>query len=151
AGPTRPKEPLLHRKNASGPTAWRLINTLSLNHLGLTRADGEALRETLALFADLGDTVIERRIRSLRSVATRPVVRRVKNRFGVGAARGIEVTVSFEEKSFEGGGVFLLGAVLEHFLAEYAALNHFTQTVVTTVERGEMRRWPARAGSRRPL
>ena len=149
--PTRPKEPLLHRKNESGPTAWRLINMLSLNHLGLTRADGEALRETLALFADLGDTVVERRIRSLRSVSTRPVVRRVKNRFGVGAARGIEVTVSFEEKSFEGGGVFLLGAVLEHFLAEYAALNHFTQTVVTTVERGEVARWPARAGSRRPL
>jgi type VI secretion system protein ImpG len=149
--PTRPKEPLLHRKNESGPTAWRLINMLSLNHLGLTRADGEALRETLALFADLGDTVVERRIRSLRSVSTRPVVRRVKNRFGVGAARGIEVTVSFEEKSFEGGGVFLLGAVLEHFLAEYAALNHFTQTIVITIERGEIARWPARAGSRRPL
>jgi len=149
--PTRPKEPLLQRKNASGPTAWRLINMLSLNHLGLTRSDGEALRETLALFADLGDTVVERRIRSLRSISTRPVVRRVKSRFGVGAARGIEVTVSFEEKSFEGGGVFLLGAVLERFLAEYAALNHFTQTVVSTVERGEIARWPARAGSRRPL
>jgi len=124
---------------------------LSLNHLGLTRADGEALRETLALFADLGDTVVERRLRALRGISTRPVVRRVKNRFGIGAARGIEVTVSFEEKSFEGGGVFLLGAVLERFLAEYAALNHFTQTVVTTVERGEIARWPARAGSRRPL
>jgi type VI secretion system protein ImpG len=151
AGPTRPKEPLLDRRNESGPTAWRLINALSLNHLGLTRADGEALRETLTLFADLGDTVVERRIRSLRGIATRPVVRRVKSRFGVGAARGIEVTVSFEEKSFEGGGVFLLGAVLERFLAEYAALNHFTQTVVTTAERGEIARWPARAGSRRPL
>jgi type VI secretion system protein ImpG len=151
AGPTRPREPLLHRKNESGQTAWRLINMLSLNHLGLARADGEALRETLALFADVTDPIVERRIRSLRGVSTRPVVRRVKNRFGVGAARGIEVTVSFEEKSFEGSGVFLLGAVLDHFLAEYAALNHFTQTVVTTVERGEIARWPARSGSRRPL
>jgi type VI secretion system protein ImpG len=151
AGPTRPKEPLIHRKNEVGQTAWRLINMLSLNHLGLTRADGHALRETLSLFADLNDTMVERRIRSLRGVATRPVVRRVKNRFGVGAARGIEVSVSFEEKSFEGSGVFLLGAVLERFLAEYAALNHFTQTVVTTVERGEIARWPARSGSRRPL
>ena len=69
----------------------------------------------------------------------------------IGAARGIEVTVSFEEKSFEGSGVYLLGAVLERFLAEYAAMNHFTQTVVTTVERGEIARWPARSGSRRPL
>lgn len=151
AGPTRPKEPLLHRKNESGQTAWRLINMLSLNHLGLTRADGEALRETLSLFADVNDTMVERRIWSLRSVATRPIVRRIRNRFGVGAARGIEVTVAFEEKSFEGSGVFLLGAVLDRFFAEYAALNHFTQTVVTTVERGEIARWPARSGSRRPL
>lgn len=151
SGPTRPKEPLLHRKSEAGQTAWRLINMLSLNHLGLSRPDGQALRDTLALFADLSDPTVERRIRSLRGLSTRPVVRRVKSRLGVGAARGIEVTVSFEEKSFEGSGVYLLGAVLERFLAEYAAMNHFTQTVVTTVERGEIARWPARSGSRRPL
>lgn len=151
AGPTRPKEPLLQRKSEAGETAWRLINMLSLNHLGLTRPDGQALRETLALFADVNDTMTDRRIRSLRSVASRPVVRRVTSRLGVGAARGIEITVAFEEKSFEASGVYLLGAVLERFFAEYSALNHFTQTVVRTVERGEIARWPARAGSRRPL
>jgi type VI secretion system protein ImpG len=151
SGPTRPKEPLLQRGGAAGETAWRLINTLALNHLGLMRADGQALRETLALFADVNETLTDRRIRSLRSVATRPVVRRIHGRLGIGAARGIEVTVAFEEKSFEASGVFLLGAVLERFLAEYAAMNHFTQTVVTTVERGEIARWPARCGSRRPL
>lgn len=151
AGPTRPKEPLLQRRNEAGQTAWRLINMLSLNHLGLTRSDGQALRETLALFADVNDTTTDRRIRSLRSVSTRPVVRRVHGRLGIGAARGIEVTVAIEEKSFEASGVFLLGAVLERFFAEYAALNHFTQTVVSTVERGIIARWPPRSGSRRPL
>jgi type VI secretion system protein ImpG len=78
-------------------------------------------------------------------------VRRIQGRLGIGAARGIEVTVAIEEKSFEASGVFLLGAVLERFFAEYAALNHFTQTVVSTVERGVIARWPPRSGSRRPL
>lgn len=151
SGPTRPKEPPLQRKSDAGPTAWRLINMLSLNHVGLTRDDGQAMREILSLFADVSDTVIDRRIHGLRKLATRPVVRRVQNRLGVGAARGTEITVSFDEKSFEGSGVFLLGAVLERFLSEYAALNHFTQTVVTTVERGEIMRWPPRSGSRTPL
>jgi type VI secretion system protein ImpG len=56
-----------------------------------------------------------------------------------------------DEKAFEGSGVFLLGAVLDRFFAEYAAMNHFTQTVIRTVERGEVMRWPPRAGSRRIL
>ncbi|MBN9063564.1 MAG: type VI secretion protein [Rhizobiales bacterium 65-9] len=157
AGPTRPKEPPLHQKHditaeiGAGPTAWRLINMLSLNYHGLTRSDGLALREILSIFADLNDAVLDRRIRSVRSIASRPVIRRLQSRTGVGAARGIEVNVTFDEKSFEGSGVFLLGAVLDRFFAEYAALNHFSQTVVSTVERGPIMRWPPRSGSRKPL
>jgi type VI secretion system protein ImpG len=30
-------------------------------------------------------------------------------------------------------------------------MNHFTQMVFRTVERGEVMRWPARAGERAPL
>lgn len=155
--PTRPKEPPLHQKHdtgvdiGAGPTAWRLINMLSLNHLGLTRRDGLALREILSIFADLNDTVLDRRVRSIRSIATRPVVRRLQSRTGVGAARGIEVNVTFDEKSFEGSGVFLLGSVLDRFFAEYAALNHFSQTIISTIDRGPIMQWPPRSGSRRPL
>lgn len=157
AGPTRPKEPLLQQKHdagvdsGAGATAWRLINLLSLNHHGLTRSDGQALREILSLFADLSDGALDRRVRSIRSVSSRPVVRRLQSRIGVGAARGIEVNLTFDEKAFEGSGVFLLGAVLDRFLAEYAALNHFTQATIATVERGVIMRWPPRSGSRRPL
>ncbi len=157
AGPTRPREPLSQQRHdtsvdeGAGPIAWRLINLLSLNHLGLTRADGQSLREILSLFADLGDAVLDRRIRSVRGVSSRPIVRRLATRTGVGAARGIEISVTFDEKSFEGSGVFLLGAVLDRFFAEYAALNHFSQTVINSVERGAIMRWPARSGSRRPL
>ncbi len=161
AGPTPPREPIvtqlrLRSETAStGVVTWRLINLLSLNHLGLVQhgagRNGEALRELLALFADLSDGATERRIRGIKSVDSRPVVRRFPQRAGTGAARGLEITVLFDEKAFEGSGVFLLGAVLDRFFAEYAAMNHFTQTVIRTVERGEVMRWPPRAGTRRIL
>lgn len=161
AGPTPPREPVASYLRSRGETAhtgtvtWRLINMLSLNHLGLLERgggkDGGALRETLALFADLADNATERRIRGTRSVESRPVVRRVRHRAGLGAARGTEVTVLLDEKAFEGSGAFLLGAILDRFFAEYSGVNHFTQTVIRTVERGEIARWPPRAGSRRVL
>jgi type VI secretion system protein ImpG len=69
----------------------------------------------------------------------------------VGAARGIEITVTVEEKSFEGSGAYLLGAVLDRFFAEYASVNHFTVTVIRSIERGIIARWPPRSGSRSAL
>lgn len=161
AGPTPPREPVVSQLRLRSETAstgvvtWRLINLISLNHLGLVQRgagqNGEALRELLSLFADLADSATERRIRGIKSVDSRPVVRRFPQRAGTGAARGLEITVTLEEKAFEGSGVFLLGAVLDRFFAEYAAMNHFTQTVIRTVERGEVMRWPPRAGTRRIL
>ena len=138
-----------------GTVTWRLVNMLSMNHLGLVERgagrNAAALREVLTMFADLADSATERKIRGIRNVDSRPVVRRIKERSGIGAGRGIEVTVMIDEKAFEGIGAFLLGAILDRFFCEYAALNHFTETVIHTTERGEIMRWPARMGSRRSL
>lgn len=155
--PTPPRDPPMlwrhenPRVSTSGRMAWRLVNLLNLNHLGVGRSDGSALRETLSLFADLDDPVMERRIRGIRGVALREVVRRLPQRTGVGVARGIEVRLTLDDKAFEGSGAFLLGAVLERFFAEYVSLNHFVQTVVETTERGMIARWPPRSGSRTAL
>jgi len=161
AGPTRPAPPIassLRSRNeiaSTGSVTWRLINMLSLNHLGLvSRAAGrnaQSLREILALFADLREAATERRIDGIRSLDSKPVVRRVRSATGVGAARGIEVTVVIDERAFEGSGIFLLGAVLDRFFADYVTLNNFTQTVIRSVERGEIMRWPVRLGRRRVL
>ena len=158
AGPTRPHEPPMAAFEAkgqevsTGEVAWRLVSMLSLNHLGLAeRAGGEnakALRELMILFADLADNATDRKIRGVRSVEARPIVRRLRQPEGAAAARGLEVTVVMEEKAFEGSGAFLLGAVLDRFFAEYVAINHFTQTVVRSPERGEIMRWPPRIGLR---
>ena len=53
--------------------------------------------------------------------------------------------------AFEGTGVFLLGTVLEQFFARYVSLNSFTETVLRTVDRGEVKRWPIRIGLRPTL
>ena len=161
SGPTLPREPVVAQQRSrsetahTGTVAWRLINMLSLNQLGLVERgagkDGQSLREMLGMFGDLADSATERKIRGVRSLDSGPVVRRVHRRGGSAIARGIEITVTLDEKAFEGSGAFLLGAVLDRFFAEYAGLNHFTQTVVRTVERGEIMRWPTRIGMRRPL
>ena len=160
-GPTPPSEPVVSPLRGRAETAhtgtvtWRLVNMLCTNHLGLVERGGgrnaEALREILSMFGELSDGVTERRIRGVRHVDSRPIVRRIRQRSGVGAARGIEITVTIDEKAFEGSGIFLLGAVLDRFFAEYSAFNHFTQTVIRSVERGEIMRWPARMGTRKPL
>jgi type VI secretion system protein ImpG len=161
AGPTPPRESIVTSQwrqrggMHSGEVAWTLINLLSLNHLGLTdrspqdRAAG--LKELLALFADLSDVVTERRIRGVHGISSRPIVRRIKQENGFNAARGIEITVLFDEKAFEGNGIMVIGAVLDRFFAEYAAINSFTQTVIESQQRGVVKRWPPRSGLGRLL
>lgn len=161
AGPTPPREPIVAQLRSrseiahTGMVTWRLVNLLSTNHLGLVERgaghNAQALRDVLAMFAEMTDAVTERRIRAVRTVDSRPIVRRIHQRSGVGAARGIEITVTIDEKAFEGAGIFLLGAVLDRFFTEYSGFNHFTQTVIRSVERGEVMRWPPRIGIRRPI
>jgi type VI secretion system protein ImpG len=161
AGPTRPRESIIHMEKKkretvpTGHTMWKLVNLLSLNHLGLTdrspqdRAGG--LRELLGLFADLSDVVTESRIRGIQGISSRAMVRRLKQENGFNAARGIEITVTIDEKAFEGNGIFVLGAVLDRFFAEYTSINSFTETVIESAQRGVVKRWPPRAGSGRLL
>ena len=65
--------------------------------------------------------------------------------------RGLEIAVTCDEAAFEGSGVFLLGAVLERFFSKYVSINSFTETVLRTVQRGEIMRWKARTGLRQAI
>ena len=62
--------------------------------------------------------------------------------------RGLEITLNLDESAFEGTGVFLLGMVLEQFFAQFVSINSFTETVLTSNDRGEIMRWPMRLGQR---
>ncbi len=146
-----PKKPQV----ASGRFAWRLISHLSLNYLSLLdsakETGAEALRDILRLYADPGDRQALKQIDGLRSVRHRPIIRRVETPGPITFARGLEITLLFDEAAFEGQGVFVLGAVLEHFFAKYVSLNCFTETVIATQQRKEIMRWPSQLGQRQLL
>ena len=150
AGPTRPQAAQAH-----GETAWRLINHLSLNYASLVENQAEdgalPLRRVLGLYADANEPHVRRMLEAVINVSTRPVVRRIGPIGQIVAARGIEVTVVCDESGFTGTGVFLFGAVLERFIAKYASINSFTETVVRNTFGMEVMRWPARTGLRRLL
>ncbi len=150
-GPTPPRPSVAH-----GQAAWRLIKHLSLNYLSLAAEDGEedaarALRDLLRLYARDGDDAAGRQARGLRRVASRSVVRRAPMAGPITFVRGVEVSLEFDETDFEGVGVYLLGAVLERFLARQVSINAFTQTVLRTRGRGEVMRWQPRIGRRQIL
>jgi len=147
SGPTLPRA-----SQAEGKLSWQLISHLSLNYLSLMDSKGSdgvgAFREILSLYADTDDRQIAKQIEGLSRVQSKPIVRRVKTPGPITFARGLEITLNFDEHNFEGTGVFMLGAVLEQFLAKYVSLNSFTETVIKTQQRGEIIRWPAQMGRR---
>ncbi len=149
AGPTAP-----YASHAQGETAWRLISHLSLNYLSLVDEAGggggnaRALRELLSLYAETSDPGVRKQIDGIRSTACAGITRALPVPGPTTFGRGLEVTLTTDEGAFEGAGVFLLGAVLERFFAKYVAINSFTETVLKSVQRGEIMRWRARAGLR---
>ena len=150
AGPTLPRP-----SQAEGRFSWRLISHLSLNYLSILDSKGQegagALREILRLYTDVNDTQILKQIEGLLSVQSRPIIRRVRTPGPITFARGLEITVNFDEFAYEGTGVFILGAVLEEFFAKYVSLNSFTETVIKTQQRGQIMVWPAQVGKRQIL
>jgi type VI secretion system protein ImpG len=91
---------------------------------------------------------VRKQIEGVRSIASRPRLRRVSQGAASSWVRGLEITLTLDEAAFQGSGVYLLGAVLERFFARYVSLNSFTETALRTLDRGEIARWPARLGGR---
>lgn len=162
SGPTKPLPSLVisgsgaeDQRIPSGRFAWRLISHLSLNYLSLldrgADTGAEALREILRLYVDPNDRQSLRQIDGVRSVSSKPITRRVKTAGPITFARGLEITLLLDESAFEGQGCFVLGAVLNEFLGRYVSLNSFTETVLTTLQRKEIMRWPARIGKRQMI
>ena len=143
--PTRPRPTL-----AQGDAAWRLISHLSLNYLSIADSDGgdgaSALREMVGLYAPKGDRAVNMQIEGIKSVSSRPIVRRISDGVLSTAVRGLEITLEFDDSFFEGTSVYLMGAVLERFFAKYVTINSFTETVLRTQQNGEIARWRPQTG-----
>ncbi|MEW8659359.1 MAG: type VI secretion system baseplate subunit TssF [Candidatus Thiodiazotropha endolucinida] len=148
--PTKPKP-----STAKGGISWRLINHLSLNYLSLSGEDREqstaALKDFLQLYSDTGDPTMRKQIEGVVSITSMPVNRRLPSPGPIAFGRGLEVTLTLDEMAFEGSGAFLFGAMMEQFFRKYTAINSFTETVIVTLQRGEIMRWPVRLGLRQTL
>jgi type VI secretion system protein ImpG len=146
-GPSRP-----HSALREGSVAWKLINQLSLNHLSLTDASAEqgaaALREILKLYTPAGDAGAQRQIDGVRSVQLKPVVRRLPMPGPITFGRGVDVRLEVDDLAFEGASAYLLGCVLERFVARHVSLNGFTQLRVHSPARGDILVGRPRCGNR---
>ena len=131
--------------------AWRLISHLSLGHLSVTGggAGAAALKEVLRLY-DLRDTAETRAAQeALLAVNARPGTARVPGARLGAFCRGLDVELEFDPRAFQSAGLYLLGTVLERFLALHATVNSFVRTTVRLRGKTEPEaRFPARAGTR---
>jgi type VI secretion system protein ImpG len=149
AGPT-----VMRPSRAHGDIAWRLISHLSLNYLSIVDGRGAsagALRELLSLYVEPDDISTAKQIEGVKSVASTPIIRRLPGAGQTAIARGLEVSLTFDEMAFQGFGIFVLGMVMAEFFRKYVTINSFTETVIKTVDRGEVTRWPMKIGRRHTL
>lgn len=132
--------------------AWRLIRQLSFNYLPLSeldgRAGGQALRDLLALFVAHQDENSKRQIDALLGSEVKAVNRRLPGKGPLVYGRGIEFELSVDEQGFSGNSPFLFGLILEHFIAKHVSINMFTQTSLTSLQRGHIHRFAPRMGRR---
>jgi type VI secretion system protein ImpG len=146
-GPSKPYSPL-----AAGTMAWRAVSLLSLNYLSLLdaseREGAAALRELLQLYAANVEAAAPRQIEGVRSVAARPVTRRLPLAGPIAFGRGLEITLGVDELAFEGGSAFLFAAVMHRFFTRHVSLNSFVETRLRSASRGEVMCWRPQCGAR---
>jgi len=151
AGPTMPRPSRAYQRDA-----WQLVSNLSLNYLSIGDAGSEddgvkaaaMLRQMLELYSEGADKPGGRQIAGISQVRSRPVVRQRRSGSHIEIAHGMQIRLRLDEAAFEGTGAYLFGSVMEHFFANYASTNSFTETVLETIQREEIERWPVRIGSR---
>ena len=145
--PSTPRPPFARKE-----LSWRLIRQLGFNHLPLQdlpqREGAAALRDMLKLFVDPGDGATLRQIDSLVASSLKPVTRRLPGKGPLLYGRGVECTLTVDEAGFSGSSPYLFGLVLERYLARHVSLNVFTETVLVSVQRGNVTRWSTRMGGR---
>jgi len=145
--PSAPRPPY-----AQGEAAWRLIRLLGFNYLSLTdldhRSGGQGLRDMLCLFVARDDLAQQGQVRSLIGSHVRPVMRRLPGSGPLIYGRGIQCQLTVDEAGFSGISPYLLGVVLEHFLARHVSVNVFTETQLHSMQRGLIHCWPPRMGGR---
>ncbi|CAE6923505.1 type VI secretion system baseplate subunit TssF [Ectopseudomonas khazarica] len=131
----------------SGPSRWRLVSQLSLNHLSLVEGPEalDALRELLHLHNLRDEAGPRRQVEGLLELTCERVVARVGDDAWRGWRNGLEVRIRLDAEHFAGSSAVLFSAVLAQFLSLYATPNRFVRTVLVDHDK-EVRTWQPQAG-----
>lgn len=144
-GPTRP-----FSRRAEGDLGWQLVAQLTQQQFapGDDADDAAAaLRATLRLYGP-ADDAWARLVDGVRALRTRTVTRRLPFHGPLSFGSGVAIELELDDTAFQGSSAFLLASVLEQLFARHAAVNSFTQLSLVSVQRGLVKTWPPRAGSR---
>ncbi|QCP54374.1 type VI secretion system baseplate subunit TssF [Trinickia violacea] len=148
--PSPPRPPYVERE-----TAWRLVRQLDFNYLPLSDMDhregGQGLRDLLRLFLADDDGERQRQVQALIGVKTQPVSEVLPGNGPIVFGRGIQCVLTVDEAGFSGTSPYLLGLVLEHYMARHVPINSFTRIELHSMQRGIVARWGMRFGSERYL
>ncbi len=60
--------------------------------------------------------------------------------------QGVAIELECDERVFDGSSAFLMGSVLEQFMARYVTLNSFVELHLISQQRGSIHRWSPRSG-----
>lgn len=127
---------------------WRVVAHATMNLRSLT--EPEVLRAALDVYNLHG--LVDRqaaRANELRLAALKDIRLSAAERVWRGTAvRGVGIDVDLDEKGFDGDGdLFLFGAILDRFFANYVSLNSFSRTTVHGVQSKLKFAWPPRSGN----
>lgn len=131
---------------------WQLIDHLHLNHLAstdLSPAQGvAALSDLLRLYAQRGDPGHASHANAVLDFKAEPCMQRIPGLLPLIMVRGVRTSLKLDEDALGGYPAFLLGLVLDQFLARHVSINSFSQLTLSTPQRGERCQWPPHIGLR---
>jgi type VI secretion system protein ImpG len=131
-----------------GPSRWRLVSQLSLNHLPLGEGPQAlaALREMLALHNLSADPAVQQQISGIQALDSERITFHVGQDAWRGWRNGLQLTLTLNPDNFAGSSPVLFAGVLAHFFARYASINRFIRTVLRLEDR-EITPWQPQVGS----
>ncbi len=140
--PTRPVRPILE-----DATRWQLINQLSLDHFS-GKNGLKKLKETLRLYDFQQSPENKTTIENISSLELESSTARVNQKGRISFCNGTEITITFAVTQYGGSGVFFFACILDHFFAQFAAINSFTRLRMKLKGKsGIYHQWQTRSGN----
>lgn len=105
------------------------------------------LRETLTLYNINHNVTSERLCNMILTVSCQPVTARLIRNDPLSLARGIDLTITFQQEALREPEYYLLSSVLDRMLGLYAPVNSFIR-LITAIDQAphSTQCWPIRAG-----